>query len=32
MLGVLNTATVADLAIEAVVPRGQLTAVSSEPA
>jgi Rrf2 family protein len=32
MLGVLNTATIADLAIEAVAPRGQLTAISSEPA
>ena len=32
MLGVLNTATVADLAMEAVAPRAQVTAVSSEPA
>jgi DNA-binding IscR family transcriptional regulator len=32
MLGVLNTATVADLAIEAVAPRTRVTAESSEPA
>jgi Rrf2 family protein len=32
MMGVLNSATIADLAMDAVAPRGQLTAVSSEPA
>lgn len=32
MLGVLNTATVADLAIEAVTPRAQITADYSKPA
>lgn len=32
MLGVLNTATIADLAMEAAAPRAQLTAVSTEPA
>ncbi len=32
MLGVLNTATVADLAIEAVSPHARVTAESSEPA
>lgn len=32
MLGVLSTANIADLAMEAVTPPAQLTAVSSEPA